>query len=97
MRISDWSSDVCSSDLGAAQETNERIAGGRTAGRWTGMAGLAALIDLACGDAGQPHPRAFGTPNRTVAIPDHRRRAGKAGASGKHGRKNEGKNGHNGD
>lgn len=40
------------------------------------MAGLAGPVDLARRDAGQPDARPFRAPDRAVAVPDVRRRAG---------------------
>src|SRR3546814_18796946 len=53
MRISDWSSDVCSSDLGTRHECRARLEGGWLAkdgggnGRVCGVQDLKALIDSA--------------------------------------------------
>jgi hypothetical protein len=46
------------------------------------VAGPACLINLARGNPLQPDARSFGAPNRTIAIPDARGRAGERGTGG---------------
>src|SRR3546814_16797517 len=84
MRISDWSSDVCSSDLCRGASTGPRSSPPRGTGRGTRGRG---------GTRATRRPRRSGAPNRTA--PQHptsglprssRRRGGdrKSGAMGKH-------------
>src|SRR3546814_3451040 len=57
MRISDWSSDVCSSDLGRGGRAPRR--GPRRKGRWHRLAG-AFLPKIACGGPNSRTRQAFG-------------------------------------
>src|SRR3546814_6684016 len=56
MRISDWSSDVCSSDLGAKWLDIVRRAGGGPSARPVDHDGLAARVQLAVGLQFLQHP-----------------------------------------
>src|SRR3546814_11782736 len=53
MRISDWSSDVCSSDLGLHPPVDERVGGASPAG---GRVRRARRLAPAAGPAGGPQP-----------------------------------------
>src|SRR3546814_8555184 len=50
LRISDWSSDVCSSDLDGAESTLRQLAGGEVSRHDYGQRGAVAYIET-----GQPH------------------------------------------
>src|SRR3546814_2724034 len=74
MRISDWSSDVCSSDLGSAPA---RPAGGRAAGAGGGAAGRHARAER-----GEQLPRPDAAPLGGPGGRDPTRRQGPAGPGG---------------
>src|SRR3546814_11085223 len=58
---------------------------GRATCSRTGLAGAAAVVDLARGNAGEPHMGALAAPDRAIAIPDARRCAGESLTIGDHG------------
>src|SRR3546814_10752606 len=76
MRISDWSSDVCSSDLGsgsasrAAEQPHQRVARSNAAGARAGVPPAARAIDLPRRDSSEPDPWSLATPDRAIAVPD---------------------------
>src|SRR3546814_8789935 len=77
MRISDWSSDVCSSDLEARAGGDAELAagaGGAAGGRPAGLPGVRAAEDQAPSPAPQPQPDAARRVQR-----QGRRRGGRAG------------------
>lgn len=73
----------------AAQQVNEMIAGNAAAGCGAGMSRPAAAIDLAGRNAGQADTRAFGAPDRAIAVPDRHRGAGEDSARADYGGENE--------